>query len=151
MKTLTALIPPLLLAPLLLASGVAAALGLHAPDPLVDGRDYVITSHGAPRTFDAMIAELGSADVVFIGEEHDQTMGHALEMAILQGLSTHTAPRALSLEMFERDVQLVLDEYLAGHITEASFLQAARPWPNYKTDYRPLVEFCKANGIPVDR
>ena len=27
--------------------------------------------------------------------------------------------------------------------------QAARPWPNYKTDYAPLIAFCKAQKIPV--
>jgi uncharacterized iron-regulated protein len=51
--------------------------------------------------------------------------------------------------MFERDVQPVVDEYAGGMITETHFLQASRPWPNYKTDYRPLVEFCKENHLPV--
>jgi uncharacterized iron-regulated protein len=51
--------------------------------------------------------------------------------------------------MFERDVQIVLDEYLAGMITENHFLLSSRPWDNYKTAYRPLVEFARENRLPV--
>jgi len=55
----------------------------------------------------------------------------------------------LALEFFERDVQPVLDAYLAGRIDEASFLAQARPWSNYATAYRPLIELAKARGRPV--
>lgn len=51
--------------------------------------------------------------------------------------------------MFERDVQPALDAYLQGKSDEAAFLKTARPWSNYKTDYRPLVEFARVNGIPI--
>lgn len=49
----------------------------------------------------------------------------------------------LSMEMFERDVQPQLNSYLAGDISEEAFLAQARPWPNYNTDYRPLVELAR--------
>ena len=51
--------------------------------------------------------------------------------------------------MFERDVQPVLDEYLAGLVREGDLLQDARPWANYRDDYRVLVEFAKEVGLPV--
>ncbi len=51
--------------------------------------------------------------------------------------------------MFERDVQTVLDEYLAGLITERHFLLSSRPWRNYETDYRPLVEYAREHHLPV--
>ena len=51
--------------------------------------------------------------------------------------------------MFERDVQNVVDRYLSGAITEAQFLQEARPWPRYATDYRALVELAKKEGWAV--
>ncbi len=50
--------------------------------------------------------------------------------------------------MFERDGQLILDEYVKGEISTSSFESQARLWPNYKTDYKPLVEFAKENEIP---
>src|SRR5205823_13287665 len=55
----------------------------------------------------------------------------------------------LSLEMFERDVQPVLDDYLAGRIPESEFLARSRPWDRYATDYRALVQLARARGWPV--
>jgi hypothetical protein len=54
-----------------------------------------------------------------------------------------------ALEMFERDAQPALDDYLAGRIDEATFLAASRPWRNYATSYRPLVEAARRAGAPV--
>eukprot|EP00198_Chlamydomonas_reinhardtii_P012673 XP_001702010.1 predicted protein [Chlamydomonas reinhardtii] len=58
-------------------------------------------------------------------------------------------PVALSLEMFEADVQHVMDEFLAGAIREADLVKDGRPWPNYQSDYRPLVMAAKEAGAPV--
>ena len=58
-------------------------------------------------------------------------------------------PCLLSLEMFETDVQPIMDEYLAGLIREDDLLQDARPWTNYSKDYRQMVEFCKGQAMPV--
>jgi uncharacterized iron-regulated protein len=46
-------------------------------------------------------------------------------------------------------VQTVVDEYLADQIPETHFLKSARPWSNYESDYRPMVEFAKARRLPV--
>ncbi len=99
--------------------------------------------------FEAMLAELARAEVVFVGEQHDDTATHRLERAILEGLLRRQRPIIVALEMFERDVQKLLDDYLAGKITEEEFLKASRPWPRYATDYRPLVEMAKAHGWRV--
>jgi uncharacterized iron-regulated protein len=56
---------------------------------------------------------------------------------------------ALSLEMFERDTQRFLDDYRENRIDENEFLKSSRPWPNYRSDYRPLVEFAKKHGMPI--
>src|ERR1044072_5749212 len=79
-------------------------------------------------SFDAMLDSLAKADVVFIGEQHDHAQGHALELAIFKGLADRRQRVALAMEMFERDVQPILDEYLRGLISESSFTAAARPW-----------------------
>ncbi|MBK8951323.1 MAG: ChaN family lipoprotein [Chitinophagaceae bacterium] len=76
-------------------------------------------------------------------------MGHYLENKILRELvSIYGKQIALSLEMFETDGQLVLNEYLEGKIDEARFSKDVRLWSNYR-DYRPLIEHAKQNGIPV--
>ena len=90
---------------------------------------------------------LSRADVVFVGEIHDHAPAHALEQALLEGLYARRPDLALGFEMFERDVQPVLDGYLAGAVEEPDFLARSRPWNNYPSDYRPLVEFAKAHGL----
>lgn len=99
--------------------------------------------------FEAMLAAVAREDVVFLGEQHDDPGTHRLERAALEGIGRRRAKVVLSLEMFERDVQAKLDDYLAGKMDEADFLKASRPWPRYATDYRGLVEFAKAKGWPV--
>src|SRR5439155_27112377 len=96
-----------------------------------------------------MLDELTRADVTFVGENHDHKLAHELELTVLKAVHARKTKTALSLEMFERDVQSVVDEYLGGLITESHFLQSSRPWPNYKTDYSPMVEFAKEQRLPV--
>lgn len=96
-----------------------------------------------------LLAAAEDAEVVVIGECHDDPVAHALEMFVLVSLAARRDRCGLSLEMFETDAQLVLDEYLAGLIRERDFLLDARPWANYETDYRPLIEFAKACQLPV--
>jgi uncharacterized iron-regulated protein len=99
------------------------------------------SSRAAFSDFEAMLADVATADVVFLGEQHDDPNTHRLELAVLEGLARRRSFVILSLEMFERDVQESLDHYAEGHLPEADFLAASRPWPRYQTDYRPLVEF----------
>ncbi len=95
-----------------------------------------------------LVEALGEADVVFVGEQHDDAVGHRFELDLLRELGG-TRPVVVALEMFERDAQPALDAYLAGEISEAEFLERSRPWPNYTTDYRPLVEIARERGWRV--
>ena len=96
-----------------------------------------------------IVKAFSKADVLFFGEEHDDSIGHMLEAQIFE--ESHKAigkPLTLSMEMFEADVQLVLDEYLNGLIHEKNFIKEGRAWRNY-SDYKPLIEYAKANNINV--
>ena len=99
--------------------------------------------------FEVMLAAISKVDVVFVGEQHDDPNTHRLETAILDGLHRRKRAPVVSLEMFERDVQGVLDSYLAGRTTEEALLKTSRPWPRYATDYRPIVETARQRGWPV--
>jgi len=88
-------------------------------------------------------------DVLFFGEEHNDSVAHFLEASILELLQLKFgAELALSLEMFDRDVQPVMNEYLKGFIRERSFLKDARAWANYP-DYKPMIRFAKDNSMDV--
>src|SRR5215510_1389456 len=99
--------------------------------------------------FEAMLAELSRADVAFVGEQHNDPATHRIERAILEGLARRRENVIVAMEMFERDTQPSLDDYLAGRLSEEEFLKASRPWPNYPTDYRPLIEFSRAHRWKV--
>lgn len=107
------------------------------------------TARGAFSDFEAMAAELARADIVFVGEQHDDPNTHRLELAVLEALARRGRRTVVSLEMFERDVQEPLEHFLMGHVTEEEFLKGARPWPRYATDYKPLVDFAIAHEWPV--
>jgi uncharacterized iron-regulated protein len=72
-----------------------------------------------------------------------------MERRLVEALHKRSPRLTLAMEMFERDTQLVIDEYLAGHLNASSFEAASRPWPRYTADYKPMVEYCKANGLRV--
>src|SRR5688572_2658353 len=100
-------------------------------------------------TVEAIAAACKDVDVLFFGEEHNDSAGHYLETEIFKALhGLYSNQVALSLEMFETDCQLILDEYLSGHISEDRFTKESRIWNNYK-DYRPAVEFAKQNKLSV--
>ncbi len=146
-------------------AGNATAWGIEIADPVavsgidsampdtVEGVHYrVYRSDGTAATFADIISHSSGADAVLIGESHDDPIAHALEYAIFSGLADAvggTRPVALSLEMFESDVQYIVDEYLNDYISESHFLRSVRPWGNYETDYRPSVEFAREHGLPV--
>jgi uncharacterized iron-regulated protein len=136
--------------PRLLTAALIAALSsaVLAAQSYVPHRVYD-TTRGAFSDFEAMESDLATAAVVFLGEQHDDANTHRLELAVLEGLARRRATVVLSLEMFERDVQEPLDHFLMGHTDEAAFLGVARPWPDYDTDYKPLVDLAVAKGWPV--
>ena len=81
----------------------------------------------AYRLFDANGKEVGyremmkvlkNQDVVFLGEVHNCAIAHWMEYEIVRDLyALHKDRLMIGAEMFERDDQLVLDEYLSGLIT----------------------------------
>ncbi len=106
------------------------------------------TDHKRWVGFEDLAGEAAKADVVFLGEQHDDPGTHAMERALVEAIGRRR-PVILSMEMFERDVQPVVDAYLAGRLPEDSLMAEARPWPRYVTDYRPAVVWAKAHGWPV--
>ena len=109
----------------------------------------VFDANGRETDYGQMMKSLGEQDVVFIGEVHNCAIAHWMEYEIVRDLyALHKDRLTIGAEMFERDGQLVLDEYLGGIISAERFEKESKLWPNYKTDYAAIVEFAKANGIP---
>lgn len=99
--------------------------------------------------YEKMLKQLEDADIVLFGEAHDNPISHWLELEVTKDLYDLKKEKlVLGAEMFESDNQVILNEYLDSLITQSSFESEARLWPNYKTDYKPLVEFANKNRIP---
>ena len=105
---------------------------------------------GKAISYGKMLKEMQEADVVLFGEQHNDPIAHWLQLEVAKDLyQAHQKNFAIGTEMFEADVQLVLNEYLIDQVPEANFEQEARPWPNYKTDYKPVLRYAKEMKIPV--
>jgi uncharacterized iron-regulated protein len=126
-----------------------------SPKALVDLTEFALmyTNGGktAPRAVSVNEAAdvLTAYDVVFIGEEHRHPGNHAAQMALFRALHERKTALSLSMEQFERDVQGVVDDYLAGTIGESALKSKGRAWDNYPVSYRPLVEFARERNLPV--
>ena len=111
---------------------------------------YVIYSKdGKVVQFKDIVKKAKNADVVFFGEQHNNAISHWLELELGKELiAVKNNKVILGAEMFESDNQLVLNEFLSGSILEKKFEDDCRLWPNYKTDYKPLVKLAEKNKIP---
>ncbi|MEC6822436.1 ChaN family lipoprotein [Photobacterium piscicola] len=112
--------------------------------------DYTIASpQGEPLSVVQLAQALRDADIILVGEWHSHPAAHLLQAQLLIALYQQNPKITLSMEQFTRDKQLILNDYLAGNIGEKTLIKEANAWPNYDSDYRPLVEFAKQNNVDV--
>ncbi|MGE6146396.1 ChaN family lipoprotein [Aeromonas media] len=106
-----------------------------------------------PLSLAQAVDRVRDADIVLVGELHSHPAVHLLQANLLAELAgmSRVDGRALvlSMEQFTRADQPVLDAYLAGRIGESTLIRDGHAWPNYPSDYRPLVEFAKAQQLTV--
>ncbi len=103
---------------------------------------------GKSASYKDLIKDASQADIVFFGELHDNPICHWLEYEITADLYAARGKNLiLGAEMFEADNQLITDEYLAGMVKEKDFEAQSRLWPNYKTDYKRLLNFARDSSL----
>ncbi|MGL5082902.1 MAG: ChaN family lipoprotein [Microcoleaceae cyanobacterium] len=95
---------------------------------------------------------LQQANVVYLGETHNQLDDHQAQLRIIQALQAENPRIAIALEMFQRPYQFVLDQYLAGEITEEQLIQDSQyeqrwgfPWEYYAD----ILRFAQQNNLPL--
>ncbi len=99
-----------------------------------------------------LVPELLRANIVYLGETHDSAKDHENQLKIIQGLYGRNQKIAIAMEMFQRPYQNVINQYLAGKITEAQLVEQTGynerwgfPWELYA----PIMRYAKANKLPV--
>lgn len=129
---------------LLLSIAFTILLSMKSDNPAYK----LFTEKGKSTSYNNLIKDASEADIVFFGELHDNPICHWLEYEITADLyAAKGKDLILGAEMFESDNQLIVNEYLAGLIKEKNFEAEARLWPNYKTDYKRLLNFARDSSL----
>jgi uncharacterized iron-regulated protein len=131
----------------LVALGIVVMMSFVLND---DKPAYIIyNSKGKEVSYKKMMKSLKKSDMIFFGELHNSPIAHWLQLEVTQDIFNDKKENTvLGAEMFEADNQLLLNEYLGDVISKKNFKNEVRLWPNYKTDYEPLVELAKKNKLP---
>lgn len=106
----------------------------------------IFDENGQQTSYEKMLKAAGKSEVVLFGEHHDNSIIHWLQLEFTKDLS-EKKKLVLGAEMLEADNQKQLNEYLKGEINQKQLDSTARLWPNYKTDYKPLVDFAKEKNL----
>lgn len=103
---------------------------------------------GKESNYEKMLNEAKQADIILFGELHDNPVNHWLQMELTKDLyDIKKKDLVLGAEMFEADDQVAINEYLQGKISEKTLKDEVKLWPNFKTDYKPLLDFAKNNQL----
>lgn len=143
----------------LLASGCAAPIMLGNPEqpypaataPVLGEIRHLPT--GVQVSAEQMAAIATDARLIYVGETHDNPASHRIELQLLQALAErYPQQAALGMEMFTPEQQPVLDDWVAGRLSEKEFLKQSRWYQVWNFDYdfyRPLLQLAREKRIPV--
>lgn len=130
-------------------AGLAASSAL-APGESRDPRQLpMFTGQGDRIDWRTLHDAIAWADVILVGEEHDDGVGHAVELAVAEEVLAVQPGAAVSLEMLERDEQRLVDDYFDGVIDAPTFIKltdsagwatGGGTWENW---YQPLIDAAK--------
>ncbi len=99
---------------------------------------------GKKVSYAKLLKAAAGSQVVLFGEYHNNAIAHWLELELAKDVAEKKKV-VLGAEMLEADNQKQVNQYLKGEIDQKQLDSLARLWPNYKTDYKPLVDFAKDN------
>ena len=102
--------------------------------------------NGKKTAYSKLLKATLNTQVLLFGEYHNNSIVHWLQLELTKDVA-EKKPVVLGAEMLEADNQKQLNAYLKGEINQKQLDSTARLWPNYKTDYKPLVDFAKDNNI----
>jgi uncharacterized iron-regulated protein len=108
----------------------------------------IYNAKGKKIRYQKMVKSLAKQDVILFGEQHNSAIAHWLQLEVTKKLN-ESRNLELGAEMIEADNQEALNLYMLDSIDQRGLDTLARLWPNYKTDYAPLVNFAKVNSLTV--
>lgn len=103
--------------------------------------------NGKKVSYKKLLKSAESTQVLLFGEFHNNAISHWLELELTKDIAQNKTI-VQGAEMLEADNQKQLNQYLNGEINQKKLDSTARLWPNYKTDYKPLIDFALENKNP---
>ncbi|MEO1179460.1 MAG: ChaN family lipoprotein [Cyanobacteria bacterium J06636_28] len=141
---------------------IGASLGRHHIFPAAGSREVgggaiaktqqTIIAQGPTQSHQDILTALKQADVIYLGETHTDMADHIAQLEIITEMHRSLDSVAIGLEMFQRPFQSVLDQYIAGEITEAELVEQSEYETRWGFDwelYAPIIRFAQANQIPL--
>lgn len=123
------------------------ALYFTPGEMVIVGRDNGVIA------WDVLLENAREADIIVLGEQHDDAVGHRFQAALIAALVAES-PVAVCMEMFERDEQAFVDAYLAGALNQKTLvdLTDSRDWASpgeWDAFYQPIVDAARAGHAPL--
>lgn len=134
---------------LCMATGAAQAEALLYADHPLAGKIWDMQNRSLLDE-QTLLARIGAAEVLLLGETHDNPQHHLLQLKLLQARFAAGARPALLFEQFDREVQTMLDAALAKTPIDAA-MEAAKTlikgWDwNF---YEPLLASGAEHKVPI--
>ncbi len=101
---------------------------------------------------DEIIRDVIEKPIIYVGESHTNYEDHRVQLEVIRALKESGRKFAVGMEMFQRQFQEALDDYLSEETTEKEFLKASEYFTRWKFDYhlyREIVDYARAHDIPV--
>lgn len=125
-------------------------LGLLLPAQAQEKAAYKLYhADGTPASYADLLEDALEQRIVIMGEQHNNPMSHWLVYELAHDLFKKELGLVLTMEQYERDQQPILDSFNVEKLSLAALDTLTRHWPNYKTDYRPLLHFAWQHQVPV--
>ncbi len=112
----------------------------------------IVNCRGKRISFGILIDSLMDKNFICIGEQHDSEVDHLVQLQIIKALFARDESLGVGMEIFQRPFQAAIDRYFSGEIDEIAFLKVSEYGPRWGYDwtlYRPKIEFCRRNNIPL--
>lgn len=125
---------------------------LQGSDRNLQVGDIVAMHTGEVVSFEALISDLVTQRVIYLGETHTGLADHEIQLRILKALDGYGQNLMVGMEMFPITVQSWLDRWSAGELSEEAFLKGVQwdqNWGYPVMFYRPILEYCRDRHIRI--